>query len=373
MLIKGIARSGKRTKELVKKLQAHEIAIIDHEDIDELAAQSLVKAKVKAVINASPSITGKYPHRGPSVLIESGIPVLEQVGADVFAKINDGMEIQIKGQEIFSDHQLLGQGKVLNMKIIAEKVRQAEKNYHIQLGKFINNTLEYAAKEIKLVDQKLDIPDLGLDFHGRHTLIVVRGKDYLDDLNVIRPYINEIKPILIGVDGGADALRSFGYCPHLIIGDMDSISDRTLKCGAKLIVHAYPNGRAPGMERISSLGLDASLLPAPGTSEDAAMLLSYQLGTELIVAVGTHSNVIDFLEKGRQGMASTFLVRLKIGSILVDAKGVSKLYRQKLKFRYIAQLVMAALIPFIIVGLVSPSASQFLRLLYLKVRIFLRI
>jgi len=373
VLIKGIARRGARTKELVKKLQPNEIAIISHEDIDELAARSLVKSKVKAVINASSSITGKYPHRGPSVLIESGIPVLDQVGADIFEEINDGMEIQIKGKDIFSRYKKLGQGRILDKEIIEGRFHQAEENYSLQLGKFINNTLEYAAKELDLVERELEIPDLKLNFQGRHTLIVVRGKNYLDDLNVIRPYINEIKPILIGVDGGADALRSFGYCPHLIIGDMDSISDDTLKCGAKLIVHAYPDGRAPGMERIHSLGLKASVLPAPGTSEDAAMLLAYQLGTELIVAVGTHSNVIDFLEKGRNGMASTFLVRMKVGSILVDAKGVSKLYRQKLKFRYIAQIVVAAFIPFIIVSLISPTASQFLRLFYMKVRIFLRI
>lgn len=373
MLIKGIARRGARTKELVKYLQPNEIAIISHEDIDELAARSLVESKVKAVINTSSSISGKYPHQGPCVLIESGITVIDQVGQDIFELISDGTTIQIKGNQIYSGKTFLGQGEILNQESIEKKIRQAEENYSLQLGKFIHNTLEYAAKELDMVDHDLEVPEIKINFRGRHTLIVVRGKNYLDDLSVIRSYIDEIKPVLVGVDGGADALRSFGYCPHLIIGDMDSISDETLRCGAQLIVHAYPDGRAPGMERIRSLGLNAGILPAPGTSEDVAMLLAYQLGTELIVAVGAHSNVIEFLEKGRPGMASTFLVRLKVGSILVDAKGVSKLYRQKLKFRYIAQLVIAALIPFIIVSLISPTASQFLRLFYMKVRIFLRI
>lgn len=373
MLVKGIARRGARTKELVKQLQPNEIAVISHEDIDELAARALVEAKVKAVINTCPSISGKYPHRGPCVLVEAGIPVIDQVGQDVFALIQDGREIEIKENQIFAGKSLLGQGEILNRKMIEKKMQQAEENYGLQLGKFIHNTLEYAAKELDMVEKELDVPDIKINFRGRHTLIVVRGKNYLDDLTVIRSYINEIKPVLIGVDGGADALKSLGYCPHLIIGDMDSISDETLKCGAQLIVHAYPDGRAPGMDRIRSLGLKAAILPAPGTSEDVAMLLAYQLGTELIVAVGAHSNVIEFLEKGRQGMASTFLVRLKVGSILVDAKGVSKLYRQKLKFRYIAQLVIAAFIPFIIVSLISPTASQFLRLFYMKLRIFLQI
>lgn len=373
MAIKGIVRRGARTKELVKHLQPNEIAVISHEDIDELAARALVKAKVKGVINTRASISGKYPHYGPGVLLESGITVLDQVGEGFFEKITDGMEVEIRGRNIFSGPQWLGKGEILDKKSIKLKALQAEENYGRQLEEFIHNTLDYAAKELDLVEKKLDIPDLKVNFQRRHTLIVVRGKNYLDDLKVIRPYINEIKPVLIGVDGGADALKSFGFCPDLIIGDMDSISDETLKCGAQLIVHAYPDGRAPGMERIRSLGLKAKVLPAPGTSEDVAMLLAYQLGTELIVAVGTHSNVIDFLEKGRKGMASTFLVRLKVGSILVDAKGVSKLYRQKFKFRYIAQLVLAAFIPFVIVSLVSPTASQFLRLIFLKVRILFRI
>jgi len=373
VVIKGIARKGARTKELVKHLQPNEIAVISHEDIDELAAQALVAAKVKGVINTRASISGKYPHRGPGVLIDSGIIVLDQVGQDFFDRVLDGMEIEIRGKHIYSGRSLLGKGEVLDKKIINEKIQQAEANYGLQLERFIQNTLEYAAKELDLVEKQLAVPELNINFQGRHTLIVVRGKNYLEDLSVIRPYINEIRPVLVGVDGGADALRSFGYCPDLIIGDMDSISDETLKCGAELIVHAYPDGRAPGMERIRALGLAAKVLPAPGTSEDVAMLLAYQLGTELIVAVGTHSNVIDFLEKGRKGMASTFLVRLKVGSILVDAKGVSKLYRQKLKFRYIASLFVAAFIPFIIVSLVSPTASQFLRLFYMKLRIILRI
>ncbi len=373
MEVKGIARKGARPKDLVKILQPNEIAVISHEDIDELAAQALVEARIKGVINTRASISGKYPHQGPEVLIDSGIPVVDQVGQDFFDLIKDGMEIEIKGKNIFFGKCLLGKGEILNRKVIEEKISQAKENYGLQVERFIQNTLEYAAKELNLVEKKLEIPPLRTNFQGRHTLIVVRGKNYLEDLKVIRPYINEIKPVLIGVDGGADALISFGYCPDLIIGDMDSISDETLKCGAELIVHAYPDGRAPGMERIKSLGLKAKILPAPGTSEDVAMLLAYQSGTELIVAVGTHSNVIDFLEKGRKGMASTFLVRLKVGSILVDAKGVSKLYRQKLKFRYIAQLVFAAFIPFIIISLISPTASQLLRLLYMKLRIFLKI
>ncbi|MGI6713017.1 MAG: putative cytokinetic ring protein SteA [Bacillota bacterium] len=373
MSIKGYARVGKRTKELVKYLKPNEIAIIAHEDVDQLAAYALTERKVKAVINAYSSISGQYPHRGPEILVSSGIYVLDQVGEKVFNKIRTGMEIELLNNEIFNNGNFIGKGEILSQEKIEKKFQEAKNNYGIQLERFIQNTIEYAAKELDLIGKFLEIPPLFVDFKGRHSLIVVRGNNYKEDLSVIRSYIDEVKPVIIGVDGGADALYHLGHRPHIIIGDMDSISDETLKCGAQLIVHAYPDGRAPGMERIRDLGLKASILPAPGTSEDVAMLLAYQMGTELIVAVGTHSNVIDFLEKGRPGMASTFLVRLKVGSILVDAKGVSKLYRQNLKVRYIAQIIIAALIPFIVINFISPSGYRFFRLLSMKLRILFQL
>jgi len=372
-MVKGIVRKGKKTKELVKRLQPHEIALIAHEDIDELAAKALVDAKVKAVVNACSTISGQYPHKGPEILLKSGIPVIDHVGDEIFTRVKTGGQIEIRGRSIFYQGTEIGKGEVLSIETITKKMSEAEKNYGVQLEKFIQNTIEYAAKELDLVGKDLALPKIKVDFRGRHALIVVRGKNYKEDLNVIRPYLDEVRPVLIGVDGGADALRDFGYCPDIIIGDMDSISDGTLRCGAQLIVHAYPDGKAPGMERISALGLEAAILPAPGTSEDVAMLMAFQLGTELIVAVGAHSNVIDFLEKGRPGMASTFLVRLKVGSILVDAKGVNKLYRQKMKFRYVAEIVIAALIPFLVVSFVSPSGYRFLRLLYIKFRILFQL
>jgi uncharacterized membrane-anchored protein len=170
------------------------------------------------------------------------------------------------------------------------------------------------------------------------------------------------------VDGGADALLENGFRPDLILGDMDSVSDEALLCGAELVVHAYPDGRAPGLARVEKLGMTATTMPVPGTSEDAAMLLAHGQGAELIVAVGTHSNMIDFLEKGRAGMASTFLVRLKVGSILVDAKGVNKLYRGRVRARYLVQIAVAALIPVAIVIGLSEPIRQLGRVSFLHLR-----
>ncbi|MHB8171977.1 MAG: putative cytokinetic ring protein SteA [Thermincolia bacterium] len=373
MYFKGIARIDKRTKDLAKRLQPYEIAIIDHKDLDEVAAESLVKCRCKAVINASPSISGKYPNLGPIALARGGIFLLDNVGLEIMDKVAEGQEIEIRKSQVFINGELVAAGEVLTVEDIKNKMDETKKNIGIVLENFVQNTITYVQQEQGLILGGLETPQTRTLFKDRHTLIVVRGQDYKEDLLAIKSYIQEMRPVLIGVDGGADALREFGYKPDLIIGDMDSISDETLKCGAEIVVHAYSDGRAPGLARVEELGLPAVTFPAPGTSEDIAMLLAYEKGTELIVAVGTHSNMIDFLEKGRKGMASTFLVRTKVGSILVDAKGVNKLYNRKVKVRHLAEIIIAALIPIFLVMLIEPSTRQLLRLVYMQLKLILGI
>lgn len=370
--IRGLARVDRRTKNLVKRLRPGDIAVIDHEDLDDVAAQALVEKRVKAVINAAHSISGKYPNQGPLTLVESGIVLIDQAGPEIMNLV-ETEELEIVEGEIYARGRLVAMGKALDRNAVLDLMEASKENLSNELDKFVQNTLDYAKKEKSLLLGELKIPPLRTVFRGRHTLIVVRGKNFKEDLHTIKPYINDVKPIVIGVDGGADALLDFGYRPDMIIGDMDSISDRALRCGAELIVHAYSDGRAPGLGRLESLGLPAITFAAPGTSEDVAMLLAHELGTELIVAVGTHSNMIDFLEKGRKGMSSTFLVRLKVGSILVDAKGVNKLYRHSVKFRYLAGMIAAAMLPLFIVFSISPTTRQFVRLLVLELKILFNI
>jgi len=360
-VIRGIARLDRKTKNLVKRLQPGDIAFINHNELDEVCAQALVDSRVKAVVNASPSLSEDYPNLGPLTLVKAGIYLLDNVGLEVMEKVHEDCTVEISGDQIREPGGWAGSGKVLTLDEIEQEMEKSKKNIGMVLEKFVQNTMEYAQQEQEFLLGDIAVPSTKTGFENRHTLIVVRGQNYKDDLVAIRSYIEDVNPVLIGVDGGADALREFGYRPDIIIGDMDSISDETLKSGSEIIVHAYPDGRAPGLPRINELGLQAVTFPAPGTSEDIAMLLAYHKGTELIVAVGTHTNLIEFLDKGRKGMASTFLVRLKVGSILVDAKGVNKLYRRKIKFRYLAELIAAASVTFAIIAYQFPVTRQLLR------------
>ena len=369
MRVEAPIKVDRKTKKLAKRLSAGEIAVINHIDIDEVAANSLVERKIKLDINAAPSISGRYPNKGPKILIDNNILIIDNVGENVFEELKEGQVIEVNNGQIYRDGQFIGSGEVMDKSVVEKRTQIAYENMSVELDRFIDNTIEYAKREKGFILGETEIPKMTTNYKDRHVLVVVRGQDYKEDLATIKSYIEEMKPILVGVDGGADALLECGYNPDVIVGDMDSVTDEALKKAKEIVVHAYVDGRAPGLKRVQNLGLDAVVFPAPGTSEDIAMLTAYEYGAELIVALGSHSNMIDFLEKGRKGMASTFLVRLKIGAKLIDAKGVNLLYKSKLKMKYIWALVITAIFPVIIIAYLSPTVQQLIKLLQLKMKL----
>lgn len=367
------ARKDSKTKILVKRLRPGEIGVVDHPDLDLIAAESLVKSQIRLLVNASASISGRYPNAGPQLLLEAGIPILDLVGKECFDSIIDGTKITVKDTRLFYQDTLIGEGELLTALRVKELTERARENLHLELASFVQNTLDYALKEKELILGRLPLPDLTVNIKDRHVLVVVRGQNYFQDLRTIYSYIKEVHPVLIGVDGGADALLAAGFKPEIIIGDMDSVSDEALLSGAELVVHAYPDGNAPGSERLQKLNLEAKVFPAPGTSEDIALLLAYEKGAKLIVAVGAHSNMIDFLDKGRKGMASTFLVRLKVGASLVDARGVSLLYKSRLQSEQLLLIGLAASIPLTAVLTRDNLIRDLIRLLWLRLRVMVGI
>ncbi|HWH35348.1 MAG TPA: putative cytokinetic ring protein SteA [Acidimicrobiales bacterium] len=369
-VVRGRARIGRRTKELVGELQPGEVAVIDHADLDRVAAEGLVAARPAAVINAAASISGRYPNVGPLLLAAAGIPLVDNVGSDVIDALTDGVEITIEGS-ILSAGGWSAAGVRQDMASLERSIESCRETLGDELDRFATNTLEHLRGEHRALLEPMAIPELGVDLAGRHALVVVRGHDYREDLGALRRggYIAEVRPVLIGVDGGADALLELGRTPDIIVGDMDSVSERALRSGARLVVHAYPSGEAPGSARLDALDLDYALFAAPGTSEDIAMLLAYEGRAEIIVAVGTHSSMADFLDKGRSGMASTFLVRMKVGARLVDAKGVSRLYHSRVRKGDLFLLVVAALFALLVVTAISQPARLFLENLWNTLRL----
>ena len=370
-----VARVDVRTKRLLTRLRPGDVAVIHHEDLDRVAAEALVAKGASAVVNASPSITGRYPNLGPLILVQAGVPLVDDVGPLLLRKVREGMPIRIEHDRVYAGDELAGVGVRQSQESVLRAMDEARAGLAAQFDAFAQNTLEFIQRERDLLFGGAGMPELDHDLSGRHALVVVRGPEYREDLATLRPYIREVKPVLIGVDGGADALIEGGYRPHLIIGDMDSVSELALRSGAEIVLHAYPGGRAPGRARLESLGVRYKVAEATGTSEDVAFLLAHEKGADLIVAVGSHGNLREFLDKGRAGMASTFLVRLRVGEILVDAKGVSRMYRGGIRGREIMMLVGAAVFSMIAVIAVSQpmrlfitQVGEFLRQLLFQVR-----
>jgi uncharacterized membrane-anchored protein len=352
----GPARVDARTKNLTKRLQPGDVAVIDHEDLDRVSAEALVACKPAAVLNAARSTSGRYPNLGPGILVDAGIPLVDDLGPAVMS-VREGQHLDVSGNEVRAGEDLVAEGTAQDSETIEKNMAEAREGLSVQLEAFAANTMDYVQRERELLFDGVGVPQVRTSFEGRQALVVVRGYHYKEDLAMLRSYIREYRPLLIGVDGGADAILEAGMKPDMIVGDMDSVSDRALRSGAEIVVHAYRDGRAPGQQRVQDLGVEHVVFPATGTSEDIAMLLADDLGAELIVAVGTHDTMVEFLDKGRSGMASTFLTRLRVGSKLIDAKGVSRLYRTRISTWQLVLLALAGLLA-LFVALAATNVGQ---------------
>ncbi len=366
--VSGVARVGRRTKDLVKRLSPGEIALVDHADIDRVAADGLIDAGVAAVVNAAPSITGRYPNGGPLRIVQAGVILIDEAGSDLLDRVADGCRITLEGGRVLADGVEVAAGHRLEEEEIGEKMAEARAGIGAELERFAANTLDYIGREASLTFAPFTLPALRTTFAGRHALVVVRGHDYRQDLRQLRPYIREYRPVLVGVDGGADALLELGLVPDIILGDFDSVSPGAMEVGAELVHHVHPDGRAPGREELAAFGQPYQEFVMEGTSEDAAMLLAYEAGAKLIVAVGTHATMVEFLDKGRPGMSSTFLTRLRLGPMLVDAKGVTRLYEGKVRRADLGLLVAAALTAMLVITIVSEPLHVFLEGIWLTLR-----
>jgi len=370
-----------RTKRLVSRALPGDIAVIDHEDLDRVSAEGLVRAGVAAVVNAARSTTGRYPNLGPAILLEAGIPLVDGVGPLLLRKVREGDRIRLEGDRVHVGERLVGVGTLQTPESVRRAMDEASAGLADRLDSFARNTVAFMQHERDLLFGGSGLPELEHDLSGRPALVVVRGYDYKQDLAVLRPFIRDVRPVLVGVDGGADALIEEGYVPDLIVGDMDSVTDRALRLAARrrrrwrrrrpteVVLHTYRNGFAPGRARLEALGIPYKTVSAAGTSEDVAFLLAHEKGAELIVAVGSHGNLREFLDKGRPGMASTFLVRLRVGEILMDAKGVSRVYAPRVRASDALLMIGAALVAaLVVVAVASPALRLFVTQLFEQFR-----
>jgi uncharacterized membrane-anchored protein len=371
--VRGTARLGRRTKYLVKRLGPGDVAVIDHLNIDRIAAEELIATGARAVLNASESTDGRYPNAGPLMLARAGIVLVDLADSDPFEVLDEGDALTIFDGTVSVGGEVVLRGSELGAGELACRFDEQRERVDEALAEFAENTVAHVRMETDLLTDRIEFPPTRTSFRDRQVLIVVRGERHRHDLKALRAYIRDVRPVIVAVDGAADGVLEEGLKPDLIMGDMDSAGDDALRCGAEVIVHAYPDGRAPGRDRLLEIGIDHTIVPAAGTSEDVAMLMAYEKGADLIVSVGAHFNLIEFLDRKRGGMSSTFLTRLRIGEKLVDAKGVSRLYNPGTGFGPAALFLAAFAILLAIVVIASPALSDLTELVWLKIKIWLGI
>jgi len=376
--VAGPVRPGRKTKLLVKHLVRGDIALIDHLDIDRVSAEELIAAETVAVLNCKPSSGGTYPNLGPQLLVEAGIVLVDLPDDALFGAVSDGDPLVVRSivgadrrlsAEIVRKGVVLAVGEVLDLERVCAETEARRAEVGEALERFAHNTIEHMREERELLAGRIALPRFATDFRDRSTLLVVRGVEHQRDLRALRPFIRDKRPVIVAVDGGADALLEVGLKPDMIVGDMDSAGEQALRSGAELVVHSYPDGRAPGRHRLEELGLPFKLVPAPGTSQDVAMLIAAEKGARLIVSVGSQFNLVEFLDRNRKGMSSTFLTRLRVGEILVDAKGVSRLYQPRPGLTPLLVVIAAGMIALIAVVAMTPALRDVAELLWLKLQL----
>lgn len=341
----GVARVERRSDDLPRRIRTGDIAVIDHADLDRRSAEALLSAGVTGVVNAAPSISGRYPNLGPEVLTAAGITLIDGVGPEVLHQVKDGGKIRLHEGGIFVGDKEIGRGVEQDADSVADQLIEAKAGMSTQLEAFSANTIEFLRTERTLILDGVGVPELSGSLEGRQVLVVAPGYEHTDDLRNLKRYIREYRPVLVGVEGGAESLRKAGYRPDIIVGDPETMGTDTLKCGAELVIPAHLDGHAPGLERIQDLGVGAVTFPASGNPEDLALLLADAHKADLVVTVGFHATLSEFLDRGRSGsIPSTFLTRLRLGSKVIDGRAVAALQRSRTPMSAVVMLVLAVLL-----------------------------
>jgi uncharacterized membrane-anchored protein len=354
----GPARVGRATAALLRRVGPGDIVVLDEIDLDRRTADALVAAEVAGVVNASPSVSGRYPNLGPEILVAAGITLVDGVGADVLGRVRDGSKLRLHDGLVHLSDEQIASGVQQTQASIADQMIQAKEGMAAQLEAFSANTIEFLKRERTLVLDGLGVPEVPVPMAGREVVVVACGYDQAHDLRVLRRYLRDHRPVLIGVEAGADVLLEAGLRPDLIVGDPRGIETDTLKCGAPVVVPADADGHAPGLARVQDLGVGAITFAASANPEDLALLIADAHEATVVITVGFQATLHEFLDRGRSGSnPATFLTRLRLGGKVVDGQAVAALYRGRVPVPAVLALLLSALLALVVVLLMSDAGA----------------
>lgn len=360
--VSGRVRVDDRVRRLASRLEAGDVAVIDQMDLDRETARVLVAAGPAVVLNAAPSTSGRHPNRGPEVLLEAGVPLVDDLGPDVMAlREGERVDVELASGRVLRAGALAAQGRPVGLADAVSAREAAQAGLRAQLDGFAASAGEFLEREAPLLLHGVGLPDLVTRIAGRTVLVVLDDSRTTEQLRAARAWLKDTHPLVIGVDGGADIATDAGWKPRLIIGDMDVIRERTIRSGAELVVRAGHDALAPGRERLERMGIDHHVMTVSGSSADAAILLAALSGAEVIVTVGERASLDDFLDRGRGGMSASFFTRLRATGLIVPLPAIAATHRPRLRGGWILLMLLAALLALGTALAITPWGAGVLR------------
>jgi uncharacterized membrane-anchored protein len=356
----GTARVERRTQTLLTRLRPGDIAVLDHVDLDRATAQALVDAEVSAVVNAGACISGRYPNLGPEVLTSAGVLVLDR--AEGALRITDGTRVRIHDDVVWVGEDPVAHGRELDGDGVRRQLEQAREQMAVQLETLTHNSTEFLRREQDLLLHGRGLPALGVAVEGRPVVVVVDGANVTSELRAIRRFVAEQHPVLIGVDRGADLLEAAGLAPDVVVvdahgEDRDRAKGSVIKAAREVVVRIERGAPMP-VETFERMGVRPQRLETSATAEDAALLLAHAQGASVIVGVGVHATITDFLDRQRSGLASTYLTRLTVGDLLVDASAVPTLYSGRVRPRHVFLVLLLGLLALAVAVAATPVGQD---------------
>ena len=344
----GTARVERRTRLLLPRLRPGDVAVVDHLDMDRATAQGLVDAGVQAVVNAAPMISGRYANLGPEVLATAGVVLVDGIGVPGLAAIKDGSRVRLHDATVYVDEEAVATGRLVDADTVRAEMAEARTGLSTQLETFTHNSTEFLRREQDLLLHGRGLPRPATRIAGRPVVVVVRGHEFAAELAAIRPYLREQEPVLIGVERGADALVEAGYRPDIVVlaggeDDAERPSAKTLRAARDVVVRVDRGGDRSSTDALERLGVRPLRLESAATPEDAALILADAGHASVIVGVGMHATLDEFLDRQRSGLASTYLTRLKVGPRLVDATALPQLYSGRVRPRHLYVVMLGGL------------------------------
>ncbi|WP_435747716.1 putative cytokinetic ring protein SteA [Nocardioides sp. SYSU DS0663] len=347
--LSGTARVERRAEALLPRLRPGDIAVLDHPALDRSTAHRLVEVGVAAVVNASPLVSGRYPNLGPEVLERAGVPMVDSTGPGLLATLRDGEHVRIADGRLHVGDRVVGLGRPVDRAVLERDLVEARRGMTAQLETFLHNGAELLRREEELLLHGDALPATETPLAGRTAVVVVHGHDHEAELRTMRVYLREQQPVVVAVGRAADTVATRRRRPDIVV--VDAAEPRDLPAaavlrGARDVVVRAPRGTDGdgALQTLDRLGVRPLVVRTDVTAEDVALLLAGAGGAALVIGVGLHATLEEFLDRQRSGLASTYLTRLRLGERLIDAAAVPYLYSGRVRPHHLLTVMLAGLV-----------------------------